>query len=192
VSSQSSVCSMSPSVASSCPHSAARPDTKESTAGCTVTQPQMPGSHSTATSEEQTTTSIIPQTNRQYLFQTIPTQQHTTMAVREAPKPLRRRVPIFTFTPPHSSFGIGPRNQLENGVSATSTLAEREVPHLRRQYDSRRENQPWHWVLLKRLRSSVSICLRETLTIAHGSATNHSPWRASLSTTIAATGSRRL
>jgi hypothetical protein len=101
---------------------------------------------------------------------------------------------MLTFIPPHGSFGIGPRKQLENGVSATSTLAEAEVPHLRRQYDSGREDQPWHWVLLKRHRSSVSICLRETLTIAPGSETvvYHLLWRVSSSTTVAVTGSRRL
>jgi hypothetical protein len=31
---------------------------------------------------------------------------------------------MLTFIPPHGSFGIGPRKQLENGVSATSTLAK--------------------------------------------------------------------
>jgi hypothetical protein len=55
-----------------------------------------------------------------------------------------------------------------------------------------REDRPWHWVLLKRLRGSASFCLRETLTIAPGSATNRSPWRASMSITIAVTGTRRL
>jgi hypothetical protein len=39
-------------------------------------------------------------------------------------KPARHRVPNFTRVPEHGSHGVGPCQQLENGVSATSTLQE--------------------------------------------------------------------
>ena len=46
------------------------------------------------------------------------------MALRDAPKPLRRWISTFTYQPPHGSFGFGSRKQLENGISTASNLAE--------------------------------------------------------------------